>query len=85
VGYSWDTVFPGQCACTDRSKRFTGALTEEWRTMAIDPSDLAGLPPNITKVLRAGSGQVEVPPDVADVVISPYGHGDTRHLAGARW
>jgi hypothetical protein len=54
--------------------------------MASDSSDLAGLPPTITitKLLWPGSGQEEVPPDVADVVILPYGHGHTRHLAAAR-
>jgi hypothetical protein len=43
-----------------------------------------GCSPTITKVLWPGSGQEEVPPDVADVVILPYSHGDTRHLAAAR-
>jgi hypothetical protein len=53
--------------------------------MAINPSDLAGLPPTITKISWPGSGQEETLPDEADVVILPYGHGDTRHPAGARW
>jgi 3-amino-4-hydroxybenzoic acid synthase len=51
--------------------------------VASDPRDLAGLPPTITKVLLPGSGQEDITPDVADVVILPYGHGDTRQLAAA--
>lgn len=33
---------------------------------------------------QSGSGQEEIPPDVADVVTFPHGHGDTRHLASTR-
>jgi len=51
--------------------------------VASDPSDLAGLPPTITRVLWPGSGPGEVTPGAADVVILPYGHGDPRQLAGA--
>jgi 3-amino-4-hydroxybenzoic acid synthase len=51
--------------------------------VASDPGDLAGLPPTITKVLLPGRGQEDIPPDVADVVILPYGHGGTRQLATA--
>jgi hypothetical protein len=53
--------------------------------MASDLSCLAGLPPGIMKILWPGSAQEEVPPDVADVVILPHGHGDTGHLAASRW
>jgi hypothetical protein len=53
--------------------------------MASDPGGLADRRPAIAKVLWPGGDLEEVPPDVADVVILPYGHGDTRHLATARW
>jgi 3-amino-4-hydroxybenzoic acid synthase len=81
VSCSRDTIFPRAM----RLHRLSRAVYQRIDgIMASDSSDLAGLPPTITKVLWPGSGQEEVPPDVADVVILPYGHGDTRHLAAAR-
>ena len=51
--------------------------------VASDPGDLTGLPPTITKVLLPRSGQEDVPPDVADVVILPYGDSHPRQPAAA--
>ncbi len=79
---SRDIIFSGRWVGSDCSRRFYQRIDG---IVASDPSDLAGLPPAITKVLWPGSGQEEVSPDVADVVILPYGPGDTRHLAAARW
>jgi 3-amino-4-hydroxybenzoic acid synthase len=43
--------------------------------VASDPGDLTGLPPTIARVLLLRSGQEDMPPDAADIMIFPYGHG----------
>jgi 3-amino-4-hydroxybenzoic acid synthase len=51
--------------------------------VASDPGDLTGLPPTITKVLLPGNGREDVPADVADVVILPYGYSRTQQPGAA--
>ena len=51
--------------------------------VAGDPGHLAGLPPTVTKVLMPDAGLEEIPQGAADVVILPYGRGDTRELTAS--
>lgn len=51
--------------------------------VASEPGDLADLPPTMARILLLRSGQEDVPPDAADIVILPFGRAHLRRTAGS--